>query len=96
MNSYKSSTPRTAIGFIAIALTAMTIGLLVVAPAKFGSGGPDALTLARTAPPAPTEVAINPGTIEVIGVREPVVAWNETVQLATDAQPIAQTQTTSR
>jgi len=96
MNSYKSSTPRAAIGFIAVALTAMTIGLLVVVPAKVGPGGPDALTLARTAPAAPTEVAINPGTIEVIGVREPVVASNGTVQLAADAQPIAQTHATSR
>lgn len=73
MNRYQPSTPRAAIGFIAVALTAMTIGLMVVVPAKFGNGGQEALTLAKAAP-APTEVTISPATIDVVGVREPTVA----------------------
>ena len=96
MNSYKSSTPRAAIGFIAVALTAVTIGLLVVAPAKFGTGGQDALTLAKSVAPAPTEVAISPATIDVVGVREPAVASAAAVQITAEAQTIRLTSETSR
>ena len=46
MNRYEPGTPRTALGLAAIALTALTVGLLVVVPAKM-EVSPDALTMAR-------------------------------------------------
>ncbi|MEP7329012.1 MAG: hypothetical protein ABI777_07355 [Betaproteobacteria bacterium] len=76
MNNYEPARPRTAIALAAAALTALTIGLLVVAPAKFDAANPDARVLAATkvAPGAPIEVTIIPSTIEVIGIREREVA----------------------
>jgi hypothetical protein len=76
MNRYPSSTPRTAFGITAIALTALTIGLAVVVPARMSPGYPAVGTVlaAQAVAPAATEVAIIPGRITVIGVRESTVA----------------------
>lgn len=73
MNRYDPGTPRAALGLAAIALTALTIGLLVVVPAKMDAGGADTLTLARAKAP-PIEVSISPARIEVIGARAREVA----------------------
>ena len=86
MNSYEPSTPRAAFGLAAVAMAAISIGAMVVLPAKLDSVGADAVTLAsaKAGPtasieaaiiPAPIEVAISPARIDVIGVREPNVAW---------------------
>ena len=86
MNSYDPSTPRAAFGLVAVAMAAISIGAMVVLPAKFDSVSADAVTLgsAKAQPtksievaiiPTPIEVAISPARIEVIGVREPNVAW---------------------
>jgi uncharacterized membrane protein len=85
MNSYEPSTPRAAFGLAAVAMAAISIGAMVVLPAKMDSISADAVTLAsaKAGPtavevaisPAPIEVAISPARIEVIGVREPNVAW---------------------
>ena len=48
MKSYEPSTPRTAFGVIAVALTALTIGLAVVLPAGVGHDA-DGMDLAATA-----------------------------------------------
>ena len=76
MNRYPSSTPRAAFGITAIALTALTIGLAVVVPARMSPGYPAVGTVlaAQAVAPAATEVAIIPGRITVIGVRESTVA----------------------
>ena len=76
MNRYPSSTPRAAFGITAIALTALTIGLAVVVPARMSPGYPALGTVlaAQAVAPATTEVAIIPGRITVIGVRESTVA----------------------
>ena len=77
MNSYEPSTPRGAFGLAAVALAAITFGAMVVLPAKQDSVSADAVTLAsaKAETKAPTEVAISPARIDVIGVREPNVAW---------------------
>lgn len=41
MNRYQTSTPRTAIGLIAMAMTALTLALAVVLPAGLPSGTQD-------------------------------------------------------
>jgi hypothetical protein len=76
MISYEPNRPRTAIALAAAALTAITIGLFVVAPAKLDSANPEARTLAaaKRAPNAPIEVAISPARINVVGVRASEVA----------------------
>ena len=40
MNRYEPGTPRTTLGVAALALTALTIGLLVVAPATMEAVSP--------------------------------------------------------
>ncbi len=73
MNRYEPSAPRTACSIAAIAMTAMTIGLLVVVPTKMDSGSLDFISLAtaKAATPAATEVIISPARIDVVAVREP-------------------------
>lgn len=73
MNRFDNSTPRTACGIAAIAMTAVTLGLLVVAPTKIDSGSMDAISLAtaKAVTPVATQVVISPACIEVVAVREP-------------------------
>ena len=72
MNPYQISTPRAALVIAAIALTALTLGVSVIAPAKMDSGSAEVLTAAqKTVTPTPIQALINPARIEVIGVREP-------------------------
>jgi hypothetical protein len=62
MNGYEPSAPRAAIGLTAAAMTAITIGAMVVLPAKFNpvSAGPYAPAAAEAATNASIEVAIGP------------------------------------
>jgi hypothetical protein len=62
MNAYKPSTSRVASGLIAVAMAAITIGAMVVLPAKLDSGSADpyALAAAEAATTAPVEVAVDP------------------------------------
>ena len=87
MNRYEPGTPRTALGLAAIALTALTVGLLVVVPAKM-EVSPDALTMARIrAAHPPIEVAITPARIEVVGERDREVAAVEDRAIPPKAKP---------
>ena len=71
MNRYEPHTPRAAFGIAAAVLTAITLGMLVVAPATLDSRDDAALVLARfnARDAAPVEVAIVPTRIEVVGFR---------------------------
>ena len=66
MNGYESSTPRIALGLAAVALAAITMGTLVVLPAKFDSisAEPYSLAAAKSAANAPIEIAIRPARID--------------------------------
>jgi hypothetical protein len=77
MDTYQPSTPRAAAGFIAAAMAAITMGALVVLPAKLNPVSADVVAAASAKPGtwAPVEVAISPARIDVVGVREPNVAW---------------------
>ena len=73
MNRYPK-TPRLAFGFAAVALSALTFGVAVVAPSTaLGTQTVPSLAAAAAASGAP-QVAINPGRIEVIGVRSTEIA----------------------
>jgi hypothetical protein len=73
MNDYKPSSRPAAFGAFAVALTAMTIGLTVVLPAKIGANNNEVRTLA--APQPASAVAPDQGSdpirIEVVARREP-------------------------
>jgi hypothetical protein len=64
--------PRTAFGFAAVALMAMTMGLVIIAPAKTESAAHPghALVAAVPATSEPVTATIVPARIEVIGVRD--------------------------
>jgi hypothetical protein len=69
---YENSTPRAALGVIAAAMTAMTIGLAIVLPAKTDATQRDTALQpeSRIVTPAAEEIAGNPLRVDVIGVRE--------------------------
>ena len=73
MNHYQISSPRKVFAIAAVAMTAITLGLSVVAPAKMLADARDlrALTTSKAMTPAPAEVVASPLHIYVVGVREP-------------------------
>jgi hypothetical protein len=71
MTHYQSSSPRKLFAIGAFALTAITIGLAVVLPAKMESGDRDVRALAASAPVPPIEAVTERLRIEVVGVRDP-------------------------
>lgn len=75
MNHYQTSTPRAACGIAAAVLTAMTIGLAVVLPAKMDAGRAPTWTLTRVkaVTPAVTEGSTLPARIDM-HAREPELA----------------------
>jgi hypothetical protein len=75
MNDYRPETPRAAFACGAVGLMALTLGVLVVAPAVFNTGFAHDMTLAATKAGAPIEVEITPARIDVLGTRQPNVAW---------------------
>lgn len=71
MKSYEPSTPRAAFGLIAVALTALTIGLAVVLPA--GGHDADDMDLAATAAYAAAANAASTVAVRYIDPIEVVV-----------------------
>jgi hypothetical protein len=73
MNHYQISSPRKTFAIAAVAMTAITIALSVVAPAKMQSGdrGPRTLAASETTTLAPVEVVASPLRVEVVGIRDP-------------------------
>lgn len=77
MNRYQSSTPRAVAAAVAIAMTVLTVGVAVIAPAKSSSSreaAAAAVTAAAARQAAPIEVVILPARIDVIGYPEKRVA----------------------
>jgi hypothetical protein len=81
MNRYQISRPRKVFAIAAVAMTAITIALSVVMPAKMQSDTRDlrALATSKVVTPAPVEVAASPLQVHVIGIREPRVREPELV-----------------
>ena len=74
MNRYPSSVPRVASGIAAVAMTAITIGVAVIMPAKMESDSHEPLTVAASkvvTSPADTGVITGSGSINVVAVRVP-------------------------
>ena len=60
---------RSVFGLAAVAATALTLGLAVVAPTQLASSASPAPVEARRLVTGPTEVAILPAKIQVVGAR---------------------------
>jgi hypothetical protein len=73
MNRYAVTIPRVTLVIAALAMTVLTFGAFVVAPAHEEAGALPAATVAHAAvdAPAPIEVAIIPARIDVVAEREP-------------------------
>lgn len=71
MKRYEPSTPRTAFGLAAVALTAVTLGVWVIAPAGTAPATAPAYPLASVQPVAvaPADSSADVTRIEVIAVR---------------------------
>jgi hypothetical protein len=79
MNRYDPRTPRTHLVAFAVAMSALTVGLLVAAPAYTTSDDPAEGTVAATKPDSrePTLVVIEPSHTHVVGVRAKNVAMTD-------------------
>ena len=86
MNEFKQQIPRAAVAFGAVGIAALTLSALVVAPAVLDSRFEIGAAIARQSA-APIEVAISPARIEVVGVREPNVAWATSEQGKPNCKP---------
>jgi hypothetical protein len=72
MKPYEPRTPRIAFAIAAVALSVMTMGVMVAAPTAVQS---DATLFARPA----IEVDITPARIDVIAMREPMITVSQAV-----------------
>ncbi len=73
MNHYEPSVPRVAFGIAAVAMTAITIGMSVIMPAKMDSYSrePRMLAASNVTIPASTDVAAGSASITVASADEP-------------------------
>ena len=76
MQRYESSTPHVAFGIAAVAMTAITMGILVIMPAEmdFDRREPRMLEAARVMAPAPMGGATDSASVNVVPRREPGLA----------------------
>jgi hypothetical protein len=71
-NTYEPSTPRVTLGLASVAMTVVTIAVLVILPGQMGSGShePPMVTASKATSPASIDLAAVT-TIEVVSAREP-------------------------
>jgi hypothetical protein len=72
MNRYQPSSPRVAFGIAAVAMTAITIGVSVVMPARMDSDSrePRMLAALKVTGPASTGVVTGAESIDAVAVHE--------------------------
>ena len=72
MTHYEPSIPRVALGIAAVAMTAITLGVSVVMPAKMDPGGPEPRVLAASKVTTPASATLATVTsVDVVAAREP-------------------------
>jgi hypothetical protein len=73
MNCYETSIPRVRFAIAAVAMTAITIGVSVVMPAKMDSDSrePRVLAASKVTTPASPSVVTGSASIYVVALREP-------------------------
>ena len=70
MNHYETPKPRFALGIAAVAMTAITIGVAVVLPAKMDSNGGETRSLMAAVAAPPSGLATDLGRAEVVALRD--------------------------
>jgi hypothetical protein len=88
MKTYTTRTPRATLGLAAVALSALTIGLMVGAPAHSHQGAAARLAPQHRALPVapPIEVAISPARIDVVATRADFAIAAQTSDVAFKAK----------
>jgi hypothetical protein len=78
MNNFEIPTPRATIGIAAIAMTTLTLSLLVVLPSKMERESETFMMLAtpKALGPGATEPIIAPVCIELAGAHDPKTAFH--------------------
>lgn len=75
MHRYETSTPRVALGITAVAMTALTMGVLVVMPASMEAARHEPRMLAASkVTTSPSIRVVTGATIDVVAVHEPGLA----------------------
>jgi hypothetical protein len=89
MNRYETSNPRFAFGMAAVAMTAITIGVSVVLPARLDSNGPEPRIVAAAVdtPLTTGVVSIAAATVTAPSTREVTDAAGADVVALHDAGP---------
>jgi len=79
MNRYQISSPRKAFAIASVAMTAITIALAVIVPAKMQSDAGDLQAMASSTLTSPVPVEIVPERlrVDVVGTRAPEFAAQE-------------------
>jgi hypothetical protein len=79
MNRYQISSPRKAFAIASVAMTAITIGLAIIVPAKMQSDARDLQAMASSTLTSPVPVGVIPERlrVDVVGTREPEFAAQE-------------------
>ena len=98
MNGYKASTPRAALGLAAVAMTAITMGALIVLPAELGavSAAPDMLDAANAATSSRIDPALSPSRADAPDIhRDARISLNCTA-LEVQASPKKRHKSSSR
>jgi predicted component of type VI protein secretion system len=97
MNEYKQASRHAAFGAVAVALTAMTIGLAVVLPAKIDTGAREVRTVAVPAQPVMAPAAtLDSDPIVVVVVAKRDSAWMPAAAHAQLAAPKTKSQASGR
>src|SRR5947207_5392493 len=83
MNRYQTSNPRAVLSIAAVAMTAITIGISVIVPAKMDYSSHDLGNLTASKAAAPASADVGPLRVEVVGVRtpEPVSVQARNIQI---------------
>jgi len=77
MNRYKPSTPRVSIGIVALAMTAITLELLIVFPSRMETDSQTFTAFtAKAHRSEATRAVVNPSCIDVVDTRERRTALN--------------------
>ncbi|MGH8712511.1 MAG: hypothetical protein ACREYB_00740 [Casimicrobiaceae bacterium] len=84
MHRYKPSTPRVTLGITAVAMTAITLGVMIVLPASVAAGSHEpAGLMASSATPATSDGAAAGSAVDVVAAHDSGLAPTS----CTDAQP---------
>jgi hypothetical protein len=89
MHRYETSTPRVALGIAAVAMTAITVGILVVMPARIEAISHEPVSTLATSQVTTlaSTSAVTGATIDVVAVHGPGLATASCIPFNPNAEP---------